>query len=723
MKPCFVICILLFTCTIIPATNAVETYAYATQWGSNGSATGQFYNPGGIAVDGSGNVYVADTGNHRIQKFTSNGGFIAAWGSKGSGNGQFKSPYGIAVDSTGNVYVADYGNYRIQKFSPDSTFLGSIGGFSTNPSGLAAPVGVAVDTAGNVYVIDLGFQKVVKFASSGSYVTYWGGVFDSPRGIAVDSMGYVYVADAGASCILKFTSSGGYEGLWGTAGTEDGQMVGPFGVATDSSRDVYVSDTYNGRVEKFTPMGSFLVKLGSGGQGNGQLNNAYGIAVDSAKNVYVADTSNQRIQKFVPGSGNETPTPTVTETPTPTPTPTATVSETPTPNVTQTLTITVAPTPTQIVGPIDVTAPITISEPGEYRLINDVANCSTDCIVIQASNVVLNGGGHTLAGNGFVTPPGNNGRLLKKGVAIGTSSGVRNVVIKNLTIRDFGVGIYLNRVQDGVVEQCHTSSAFLGILFDYSSNVTIRANQVVNNSAVGIDSEFYSFNIPISDNLVERNLVGISLHESEGGIRVQNNTVRQNQYGIRSHFEGEGFKSWDNVIQNNEITENQWGLYGALRTTVTNNLFNNTVNLGQIGTPNVWNSTPVLGKNIVNGPYLGGNYWGQLDGTGISDLAQDVNRDGICDSPYALASGNLDYYPLHGLDTVIIPGASGKPQDLTGDGLCRDVNGNGRKDFADVVLYFNQMTWIGTNEPVYAFDYNGNTRIDFADVVWLFNHL
>ena len=63
------------------------------------------------------------------------------------------------------------------------------------------------------------------------------------------------------------------------------------------------------------------------------------------------------------------------------------------------------------------------------------------------------------------------------------------------------------------------------------------------------------------------------------------------------------------------------------------------------------------------------------------------------------------------------------PRDLNGDGTCEDVNGNGRRDFADVVLYFNQMTWITANEPVLRFDYNGNGRVDFADVVWLFNHL
>ncbi len=78
---------------------------------------------------------------------------------------------------------------------------------------------------------------------------------------------------------------------------------------------------------------------------------------------------------------------------------------------------------------------------------------------------------------------------------------------------------------------------------------------------------------------------------------------------------------------------------------------------------------------------------------------------------------------LEGAATAAVPGAGSLPTDTNADGLYDDVNGNARADFADVVLYFNQMTWIATNEPVAAFDYNGNSRIDFADVVWLFTHL
>ena len=91
---------------------------FVTTWGSSGTGDGQFNAPLGVATDGNGNVYVADTNNNRIQKFTSTGTFLTTWGSFSySGNGQFNGPFGVATDGNGNVYVADEGNSRIQKFA------------------------------------------------------------------------------------------------------------------------------------------------------------------------------------------------------------------------------------------------------------------------------------------------------------------------------------------------------------------------------------------------------------------------------------------------------------------------------------------------------------------------------------------------------------------------------------------------------------------------------
>ena len=104
-----------------PIIQTANEYTFITKWGSNGTGNGQFRYPNNIAVDSSGNVYVADSFNSRVQKFDSNGAFITKWGSNGPDDGQFSNPYGVAVDSSGNVYVADEVNSRIQVFAPSSS--------------------------------------------------------------------------------------------------------------------------------------------------------------------------------------------------------------------------------------------------------------------------------------------------------------------------------------------------------------------------------------------------------------------------------------------------------------------------------------------------------------------------------------------------------------------------------------------------------------------------
>ncbi|MFH0813304.1 MAG: C13 family peptidase [Pseudomonadota bacterium] len=281
---------------------------FVTKWGSYGSGDGEFNVPSGIAVDGSGFVYVAESGNCRIQKFTPDGQFVAKWGSEGSGDGEFYVPHGIAVDGSGFVYVTDTYNYRIQKFTSDGRFVAKWGSWKDREVGEFDDVsGIAVDGSGFVYVGDtysVMDARIQKFTPHGQFVTQWGsygdgdGQFYEPYGIAVDGSGFVYVTDGGHSRIQKFTSDGQFVAKWGSEGSGDGEFSGTFGIAVDGSGFVYVADSSHSRIQKFTSDGQFVAKWGSEGSRDGEFNLPFGIAADGSGFVYVLDAGNDRIQKF-----------------------------------------------------------------------------------------------------------------------------------------------------------------------------------------------------------------------------------------------------------------------------------------------------------------------------------------------------------------------------------------------------------------------------------------
>lgn len=285
---------------------AVSTYVYERSWGEYGSLAGYFSSPSGIAVDRYNSVYVADTGNNRIQKYSSSGTYLAAWGSSGSGNGQFSNPYGVTADTDGYVYVADADNNRIQKFKADGTYQSQWGSFGSGNGQFISPVGVTVDTTGNVYVVEKVNHRIQKFKADGIYLSKWGsmghgdGQFIFPCGVTVDTTGYVYVADTTNNRIQKFKADGTYLSQWGSYGSGNGQFSSPNGVMVDTAGYVYVADTGNHRIQKFKADGTYLSQWGSSGTGNDQFSGPCGVAVDAAGYVYVSDQKNHRIQVFRP---------------------------------------------------------------------------------------------------------------------------------------------------------------------------------------------------------------------------------------------------------------------------------------------------------------------------------------------------------------------------------------------------------------------------------------
>jgi len=256
-------------------------------------------NPNGVAVDGSGNVYIADTANSRVVMETVSND---TWKVIGSG---LQYPTAVAVDSHGNVYIADNGNSRVLK----ETLLN--GSYTQSAIFTALPYlsGLAVDGSGNLYIAYSANLLLKETLANGSYTQSWiGSVLNSPAGVAVDGSGNVYIADANNGAVYKETlSNGNY-----TQSTIESGMNDPHGVAVDGSGNVYIAALLSNQVFKETlSSGSYTQSLiGSG------LAGAAGVAVDSNGNVYIADEGNNRVLKVLTsvedfgavniGSGSET---------------------------------------------------------------------------------------------------------------------------------------------------------------------------------------------------------------------------------------------------------------------------------------------------------------------------------------------------------------------------------------------------------------------------------
>ena len=335
----------------------IDTFAGSRDLRDNGPATAAWLrSPSGVAVDGAGNLFIADTDNHRIRKVDSAGVIttVAGTGRSGFGgdggpavNAMLGVPEGVAADGAGNLFIADSYNNRIRKVDASGTIttiagsgatgfaLGRFGGDGgpATEAWLRSPFAVAVDGAGNVFIADLANDRIRKVDAAGVITTVAGtgeegfsgdggpaiqAALDNPFGVAVDGAGNLFITDRGNDRIRKVdaagvittvagTGRGGFGGFSGDGGPATAaQLRGPAGVAVDGAGNLFIADLANHRIRKVDSAGVITTVAGTEERGDGGdggpaaaawLRSPSAVAVDGTGNLFIADTDNHRIRK------------------------------------------------------------------------------------------------------------------------------------------------------------------------------------------------------------------------------------------------------------------------------------------------------------------------------------------------------------------------------------------------------------------------------------------
>jgi len=240
--------------------------------GAQTSVGSELSYPTEVAVDGAGDVFIADHNNNRVVEVQAGGGPQTTVGSG------LSSPHGVAVDGAGDVFIADAGNNRVVEAPAGG------GPQTTVGSGLNSPYGVTVDGAGDVFIADTYNSRVVEVPAGGGPQTTVGNGLSYPFDVAVDGAGDVFIADSGNNRVVEVPSGGGAQTTVPASG-----LYSPSGVVVDGAGDLFIADTNNGRVVEAPAGGGAQTTVGSG------LDYPYGVAVDGAGDVFVADAGNNRV--------------------------------------------------------------------------------------------------------------------------------------------------------------------------------------------------------------------------------------------------------------------------------------------------------------------------------------------------------------------------------------------------------------------------------------------
>jgi uncharacterized protein (TIGR03437 family) len=340
-------------------TIAGDAFAHAV--GDGGAASAAILNqPSAVALDGAGNLYIADTGTQRLRQVQPNGtiGTLAGAGLAGDGGdggpasaAVLNTPMGVAVDPSGNVAIADSYNHRIRQVGPDRRIVTLVGtgtsgagedGMPPLQTQLRGPRGVCFDRSGTLFIADTANHRVLRYAANTLVETAAGNgapggsgdggqaryaQLNQPNACALDSAGDIFIADTLSNRIRKVTPDGiistvagtGDAGYSGDGGPSTAARIQqPRGVAVDDDGDIFIADSGNHRIRKVLPDGSIQTIAGQGPAGysgdggpaaDALLNNPGGLVLDGAGDLYFADTGNQRIRRLVPRAVSPAPDP------------------------------------------------------------------------------------------------------------------------------------------------------------------------------------------------------------------------------------------------------------------------------------------------------------------------------------------------------------------------------------------------------------------------------
>ncbi|MHB0924568.1 MAG: glycosyltransferase family 39 protein [Bellilinea sp.] len=285
--------------------------------GQSGTQPGQFQAPRGIDFGADGSMVVADSRNNRIQQFDSDGRLIRSWGSFADAavgdapGGTFYEPWGIAVGPDGSVFVTDTWNHRIQKFSPEGEFISMWGYFGQGetPDAFWGPRDIAFDSRGLMYISDTGNKRIVVFDEDGTFISQFGvpgfdpGQFDEQVGIAINSKDEIFITDTWNQRVQVFTFDvttlqGVFVRYWDVSAWYGSSLENKPYIAIDRQDHVFITDPEGFRVLEFTSDGEFVRGWGDYSPSSDGFGLPSGIEVDAEGHVWVSDAANNLLLRF-----------------------------------------------------------------------------------------------------------------------------------------------------------------------------------------------------------------------------------------------------------------------------------------------------------------------------------------------------------------------------------------------------------------------------------------